>query len=190
MAEHNSTEGGVRMILAFGHNGFGQIESNGKPKIRKPTAIMKDTFLNIYPTWRFTLLASERNLLLQGSIDPSSRHQSDKIDLSYVMKKLCLYSKQIIVGLTSDNTLVLSDGTSGVLTECGNKFEDIWCTHEAVLVQESNRYYKIMDLRENHLSISTIQFPVTSVSQVSCGHSHTLILTADKSVYVYGNGKY
>ena len=188
MAESNITKGGVRMILAFGHNGFGQIETNGKPKIRKPTTISKDLFREIYATWRFTLLASEHCMLLQGSIEPCSKHQYKKIDLHYVMKKLCLYNNQIIVGLTSDNALVLSDGTSGVLTECESKFEDIWCTHEAVLVQESNRYYKIMNLRESNLSTSP--FPVTAVSQVSCGHSHTLILTADTSVYVYGNGKY
>eukprot|EP00800_Vazella_pourtalesii_P005571 TRINITY_DN16565_c0_g1_i1.p1 TRINITY_DN16565_c0_g1~~TRINITY_DN16565_c0_g1_i1.p1 ORF type:complete len:189 (+),score=25.16 TRINITY_DN16565_c0_g1_i1:100-666(+) len=188
MAASTSTEGGVRIILAFGHNGFGQIEPNGKPKIRKPTAVMKNTLRNIYATWRFTLHTSERYMLLQGSIEPSSTHQSEKIALSHVMKKLCLYRNQVIVGLTSDSTLVLSDGTSGVLTEREDKFEDIWCTHEAVLVQESNRCDKIMSLRVSN--ISTMPFPVTAVSQVSCGHSHTLILSADKSVYVYGNGKY
>ena len=95
MAASTSTEGGVRIILAFGHNGFGQIEPNGKPKIRKPTAVMKNTLRNIYATWRFTLHTSERYMLLQGSIEPSSTHQSEKIALSHVMKKLCLYRNQV-----------------------------------------------------------------------------------------------
>ncbi|KAI6657482.1 RCC1 domain-containing protein 1 [Oopsacas minuta] len=182
-------------IYGTGHNGFGQIELNGKPKISKPIAleecITKHSINQIYATWRYTVLVRDTSLLLQGSLEPSGQHQYKTIELPYSIKKLCVSHDHILVGLTIDNILVLSKDLSSVFTKhtSSQKFEDFWRTHESMLVQESNKYYSILKLRGT--TISSIHIPlkiVTAVSQVVCGHSHTVILTADTSVYVYGNG--
>ena len=185
-------------IFAFGHNSFGQIKLNGIPKINRPTLIKErlgdGSSQDIHGTWRFTLFAREDRVLVLGSVEPSEKHQVKTVKLPWTMKKILLSPNQSqLVGLTSENRLALSEETNltSRLTMHNNstKYEAIWRTHDGVLAQESFDHYCMLAFLG---SISSVQFPLDKgavVTHVSCGHCHSLMLTADRSVYAYGIGK-
>ena len=185
-------------IFAFGHNSFGQIKQNGVPKIYTPS-IVTETFLgdgqfqDIHSTWRFTLFAREDGVSVLGSMKPSEKHQVKTVKLPWIMKKILLSPNQSqLVGLTSDNALVVSEETSlmsSLKMPESSRYENIWRTHDGVLAQESIGQYTMLTFQGG---ISSVKFPLekgTAVSHVSCGHCHSLILTADHSIYTYGIGE-
>ena len=187
-------------ILASGHNGFGQIKPNGIPKINR-SSLIKEAFLgegslqDILSTWRFVMFTKKDRVSVLGSVEPSEKHQVRTVQLPWMMKKILLSPDQSqLVGLTSDNALVLSEEANllspPTIHNNSLKYENMWRTHEGVLAHDSFDQYSMLTFQKG---ISSVKFPLkkgTAVSHVSCGHCHSLILTADHSVYAYGTGKH